>query len=284
LFPYEEATSVAPNRPRDMFAQDAKFLDGTETTNKRDYCRDRKTLLNARKNAGDDIQDLFYMPIRADSASMSDRWGFFPVMLSQAGTIGMSEMAIYDMDGNVFPCEFHVSVWNVKVDTGAMPQQPDNPADIPRDKKDPLGYNEGSKTMGIGVFWSNEYGKAFDQIRNDGTAIDNKEQSWYAGSSASNMIVGWGDFDRPLGYWPRMKGDKNAVLTGKFRDSSTWSYDFSGSNGVDFVAKKQTGEPVGPESYSAWVAVHVNLNAAGQPKPNPKWLYAMGRFFRKVEI
>lgn len=274
-FPYEEWTKAHP--PSDVWPLHPDFLKSQEnvpTINE-----------DLVAGSGNHLDEIFYVPVRTNSSCASDRWAFVQVPLSQAGTISRSEFAAYKRDGSLYPIEFHVSVWSTQVNLSAMPKEPDvygayadysalTPAEIAAQMK--KEYN-GNKRCNIGVFWKNPVGKAFDQIRNDGTTLtDTDEISWYAGNSASYMIIGWGDYDNPCGYGNRLKTDPNATLTGTFADSSTWTYDFG--HMADFVSNKENKKITSTEKYSVTIAFHVAQDV------DEEYAYLMGRFFRKVEI
>jgi hypothetical protein len=257
-FPYESVTRQYPPK---MFFKDAYLPGGGSIGLRIENMRGADgTLAAAVKDEYKDLQNVLYAPIRANTDRMDDRWVILPVLIGQAADIAVSEFAIYDKDGNLFPCEFHVSVWQTKPNVEDMPQKPDQP-------------NLGE----YGALWSGPDGDAFDLVRNDGTTWrEGDDGGWYTGSSPGNMIVGWGNYVNPCGYHPRKKTDTNAQKTGVFRDASPWNVDFA--QYVDFHANNETkNSTLSSLDYSVWVAVHVE-------QTNQRWLYVMGRFYRKVAI
>lgn len=280
-FPYEEDTTKNGQRPEDIFKPAYKTGNGALI---QDIQGNYYDTLSAALDTGVTLDECFYVPIKATSNVMSERWCIFPMLLAQAVDISQVEFALYNVDGTVAECEFHVSIWGPKVNVADMPRVPPGYTGDDITVKDWGEYGGlwggGETTAPNGAV---SRANAWDPVRDDGsTWRDNDDGGWYVGSTSvqNAMIIGWGNYLNPCGYYPRKKGDDNAQMTGIFKDSANWSYDFN--QWIDFHANKETkNSTLGEIDYSCWVAVHVNQVVL---PGDQKWLYVMGRAYRKVAV
>jgi len=264
-FPYEKDTIA--QRPRDIFNSDYKGSGSGALI--QDITGNQFDTLENALAPGVTLDECFYVPIKAGASNMNNRWIIFPMLMAQAADIAYTEFAIYDVDGNVAPCEFHTSIWYAKPNVNTMPKiPPQYDGDVTDSEKKKYG----------GLWGGGTDADAWDLVRDNGsTWRDGDEGGWYTGANPGHMIIGWGNYDNPCGYYPRKKGDDNAQMTGIFKDTSPWHFDLN--QWIDFQAEEETkNSNLTTIDYSAWVAVYVNR------VPDHTWLYVMGRAYRKVAV
>ena len=251
------------NRPRDIFTPAYKTgsgmligcgFDGTLGT----YAANDQSLENPLPpgvvNYGQVLvagKEALYVPVKSGDADPLNRWAFFPMLLSQAGTIGRSEFAIYDLDGNIVPVEFHVSIYPV-----------------PHITRDYMPWNGEQGALVEGAF--QEYrpdGFKYNQVDDEQTMAD------------APPIIGWGSGEQPAGYSPKQKiVTSTAPPTGLLIDGAPWSYNFLGEGHFPNI-DPGPGEmrKLGAQIVSAGVAVYIDHT------PNKAWTYIRGRCYRMVE-
>jgi len=166
-----------------------------------------------------------------------------PIRMGQQGTIRLSQLAAYDGNGNVMRVKFHLSVYKgngFAVDH--MPQFPSTRDDpifpdylaarqkglvdaggipIPDNNRPiiPTSYQTGD-LGGEFVAQTNPFYKgAWESIQPDGTLWP-----WdTTASSPNDIIVGWGNYYEPAGYWPG-RFSNGANRTGMLSDDNAWTF------------------------------------------------------------
>jgi hypothetical protein len=200
-----------------------------------------------------------YVAVHAGDADQNRRWAFMPMLLAQAGSINRTEFAAYYEDGTLAPVEFHVSfyyVWNI--DRSSMPLNPD--------------------TSQHAALFPN----AFESRQPNGNPWPNPDL--YAPRTQEGFIIGWGTYERPAGYSPRMK-DGIATPTGMMVDGAGWSFDFSGQN-KDFnpseEGKNRTEVLTGLNGISIGVALYAQFEDGEVVSGDAGWIYVKGRAYRDL--
>ena len=147
-----------------------------------------------------------------------------PVRMAQAGQIRLTQIAAYDIDGNVLPVNFHVGFYNNSgVSYRDMPRIPS------------------ATTPGIGKYRAGQhypfYKGAFEQINEDGTESNNPGQLL---ANGADMIVAWGNYYERVGYYPGHPSHNGP--TGMMVDETAWSFDTTGNpdfNKYDVAATRK---------------------------------------------
>jgi hypothetical protein len=150
-----------------------------------------------------------YILVKANAKKRKDRWAFFPILMSEKGTIRLLQIAAYDKYGVQVLVPFHLSLYKNPVDYGSMPQD-DN-----------------------GDHWP-FFPTAFQTVTEDGYPLP-ANALWGPDQS---MIIGWGDGDQKAGYSPGSESDGDPV-TGRLVDASTWTYDCTSNPEFDPNSKKK---------------------------------------------
>lgn len=145
------------------------------------------------------------------------------MLLSQAGTINLFQIAAFDRDGNVKPVRFHVSLWAT---------------DAAHARSTPLlkkNYRAGGGTNRR-HYRDGEpypfYEDAWEQYDSDGTLT-----GWQGNQIAAKagLIVGFGNHWEKAGYWPysnRLGTSSERKPTGLFSTEEPISYDLMQSKGA----------------------------------------------------
>lgn len=183
----------------------------------------------------------FFVRVNANSTQRKKRWTIVPVLLSQKGTIRLTQIAAYKANGQPALCDFHVSVYDRKIQVGKMPKDANGPSPF---------------------------------IANAFESIDpNTGLPWEAVNGATHyappdgFIIGWGNAEQRAGYSPGRYSDGHNK-TGMLFDEATWSYDFT--NLPTF--KRQAGVKQRESAISAWVAFYAEYTED---------VYFIGRFYRQ---
>lgn len=150
-----------------------------------------------------------------------------PVLLSQAGSSKLVEIAAYNWWGEVVPVSFHFSLWNSNTVQGlagptiGTAEQADavNSIVVPT-----TNYQIGQHNPFFPGAW--------DTVDEDGVALNPLTPQ--AESSAS-LIVGWGNGYERAGYWPGSMSSPNSPYlnrTGLFRDETPFNWDLTSVDGT----------------------------------------------------
>lgn len=147
-----------------------------------------------------------------------------PIRMAQAGTIKLSQMAAYDKNGNVVPVRFHLSVYKGNgVAADAMPKLPAEPGQSPGQVAT-VKYLEPDVAVNYKIGQSHPfYEGAWESVDEDGTPFDSDLN---LPAQGSQLIVGWGNYYEPAGYWPG-RFSRGAEKTGLLNDSTAWTWDLS---------------------------------------------------------
>ena len=189
----------------------------------------------------------YYVRCSANAGTDDGRWaGPVPIRLSQSGTIVRTEFAMYDMYGNVIQAPFHVSIYNLDVNSQYMPTAADG---------------EGPSPFLDNAFESNDPTTGQPWPPNSGMGPD------------PSLIIGWGNQANHImnaaGFSPGSEADGNGP-TGLLIDGVSWQYDCSASN-----PQYDPTLPVGQEPNEAllvWAMFYAEY---------PSAVYFMGRLFHQ---
>lgn len=198
-----------------------------------------------------------------------------PVLMSAAGTASQFQMAAYDKDGNVIPVKFHVSLY--KVNSTAvenMPMWTKNPYLVPERLPPILGPKDYADVDGAyfnsrwpggegGTAW---YGSEAETVAYKPYDVENPKQAYhpffqgawqtqdeqghsfqtatgmtnrYTPSDSVGLIVGWGTYYVPAGFWPGQPG--GGPITGMLVDTTPWSWDTNSSLNSQSLTPTSTG-------------------------------------------
>jgi hypothetical protein len=213
----------------------------------------------------DDLDRGLYIPVQAGAANRNRRWAFFPLLLSQAGTIMRTELACYDRYGElVHNAEFHMSVYTHRSTHTSMP------------------WEEGGEYSAL---WDG----AFERVQRNGLPWPSGASDNHVGTDA--IRIGWGTYDRPGGYSPASKIFGESTPTGMLVDGSPWEFNMAGTNNEWNASEWKEDVDVGNGSpISWWVAIYARLideDGAeildGTDEDN-NWVYFRGRCFRQVNV
>jgi len=174
----------------------------------------------------------FYIPLSTKKVKADDNWSgvtranikvaAIPIKMSQAGTIRLTQMAVYDENGNVLPVRFHAGIYaNSGTSVRDMPI-------IPATYNNTFGYPQGQRYP--------FYPGAFENINPDGTETDNPGQIL---ANGADLVMGWGNYYEGAGFSPGLQSSKSPK-TGKLVDEATWSFDTSNSPDFDKRSVKNT--------------------------------------------
>jgi hypothetical protein len=204
--------------------------------------------------------EAFWIPVNCGNPDPNYRWGFQPVVLSQAGSINGFEIAAYDINGNIIPVEFSVSLWSERyLSHDMMPY-----------------YLDGNGVHRYAALWKG----AFSAINPDNGVQwpDTGQQISHVGK-AGELTIGWGTYEKPCGYYKGAK-DKGSACTGQFRDGAEWSYNFVDQNnfGSSGTAPNNPDKNVESAAFSQGVAIYAQLPTGS----TPKWCFFAGQFHRQV--
>lgn len=209
----------------------------------------------------------YYIKIAKRNANATKNWagitrkGYYfasyPIRMSQAGSIRLTQVAAYDEDGNVLPCRFHISFYGSTGTTvDAMPKIP---AEL------------GGKTSAGGYPAAQHYPffpGAFETFNADGSETNNPGRLLSGGSS---WWSGFGNYYEGAGYWPGRQSRKDAK-TGLLSEEQTWTFDTTDSTAFDkYRAEKTRNNDLAGLGY-----VMIYCDDQGT-KP----VYFLGRLFRQ---
>lgn len=277
VFPYVEDTKLFP--PKNLL--EPFYIDGHAQMgmfDKRSQLITEDDETSGSKGAGlascyIDKDKQFYVPINCGNPVKTLRWGFQPVIMSQAGTIARTEFACYDKHGELAEVEFHVSVFkHYKFDVTSMP----NEIVLYDDQDPPEPTNLKSAADGYAALWRG----AFNSINPD-TGLQwgagaNLRYQYHMPAADARWDTGWGTYERPAGYSPGAK-DKGDKPTGMLLDGAQWPFSME----KEFATSVETDDTVQPNSYKWGFAVYVQniLNHTKQYE----WVYVMGRVYRQPQ-
>jgi hypothetical protein len=220
----------------------------------------------------------YYVPINVGNPIASFRWGFQPLLLSQAFTISRTEFACYDADGNLAEVEFHVSLFRSY--SFWFKDMPNSAAEF-AEASPGVGELTNHPNNTYEVLWDGAFEKidpATGQIWEWGPTL---RYQYHLPSENIQWFQGWGTFERPAGYSPGAK-DRGDMPTGMLMDGAPWGFDFNSS--AEFAADqnlKTDQRPIHASAYSGGVAIYAK-NRDGHSKQY-EWVYAMGRMFRQSQ-
>lgn len=255
-------------RPRDIFKP--AYLPGGNgrPVQGDDYVRlPDKTAKTAWLRSTASNSAPFYVPVHAGAGNKSLRWATFPVLLSQAGTIALTEICAYDVDGEPAPVEFHVSVYLQNyVFISDMPKNMD-PAN--------------GKTNENAALWPGSF-ETLDPETNLPWALQGGgAQSFHM--PAATLKIGWGTYDRPAGYSPGAKTSDTATPTGYLIDGAPWTFDFVNVPGGLSASGLNAGQkPPNASNVTATVAIYAQIPDVVADKGKYDWVYFRGRFCRDI--
>jgi len=159
----------------------------------------------------------YYIRATAHSSNADKNWANlssdgiargFPIRMSQSGQIRLIQIAAYDIDGNVVPCRFHLSIYNNSgVTSRDMPRIPN--LEVPGRKN----YLQGQAYP--------FFAGAFERLNPDGTETTDPLRTLH---DSAGLVIGWGNYYEEAGYWPgrySTGGNKTGMLT----DESVWAFD-----------------------------------------------------------
>jgi hypothetical protein len=257
-WPY--AANMINNPPRNYLRTDSPAYTNTDivyATESKMVWGDKKNLVQHYTNA----DDAFWIPVNCGNTNPSYRWGFQPIVLSQAGSITGITIAAYDIDGNIIPVEFSVSFWSERfLAYTAMPYY--------------------TASGGVHHYYAALWKGAFSAIDPDnGTQWPDDGAKMAHISKAGTCYIGWGTYEKPCGYLPGSKFDGTAC-TGEFYDGAEWSYNFvdEGWFGSSGRSPADPDKQVESAAFSTGVAIYAQLPTG----VTPKWCFFAGQVHRQV--
>lgn len=149
----------------------------------------------------------------------------FRILLSQEGTIRLTQFAAYDINGNVVPCNFHFSIWDRHVQYTAMPQYPDDgtPTRLPVEEGDYYPF----------------FADAFLEVSRTG---EMKSEGMSLMPKDATNLSGWGTYEEPAGYTPGLASQGNPA-TGMLVDETLWTFNTTSWAGAfDPTSKANTAK------------------------------------------
>jgi len=161
----------------------------------------------------------YYIKVKGKNSSSNGRWTFFPILMSQRGSIRRLEMQAFDSNGDPLAAAFHLSLYYANVTVTAMP-------------------------MSNGIH-SPFFVGAFESTQPNGLP-------WPTGNFFApddSIIIGWGNHDQPAGYSPGSKANGNPI-TGTLVDESSFSFDCMSNPNFDKNAR------VGQKIPSSAITIH----------------------------
>ena len=170
----------------------------------------------------------YYIRVKGRARDQNARWSFFPILMSQRGTIRRVEMAAYAADGTPLAAAFHLSLYYTHVTVTAMPMQ-----------------------NGI---HSPFFTGAFESTQPNGLP-------WPTGNFFApddSIIIGWGNSVQPAGYSPGSFANGNPA-TGRLVDESSWSFDCM--NNPNFDKNARVGERIPTDAITIWGALYTDYPA-----------------------
>ena len=158
-------------------------------------------------------------------ASQSSPWGqkvAIPILMSQAATIRLIQIAAYKSNGEVYKVPFHVSLYYYGgVNYRSMPLIPSGSPLMGA----PWNYSTSGKTQHHPFVPG-----GWEQYNADGTL---KNPNIADPAAGAGVVRVWGTSGEKAGYWPgSMQGGGSP--TGLLVDESQWSYDLRGAGDAVF--------------------------------------------------
>lgn len=189
--------------------------------------------------------------------------------MSQAGTIRLSQVAAYDKNGNVMPVKFHFSIYKVNgAGPDAMPAFHADPETTGIAYRAPW-HDDATPpvTVNYKAYQTNPFIKdGWETVNEDGSTVNEGDEPRLARQGAE-MVVGWGNYYEPAGYWPG-RASRGATRTGMLSDTTQWSWQDERVTTFDPEGAKK-------EEDAGMMFVNVFCDEQGdQP------VYFLGRFFR----
>jgi len=232
-----------------------------------------------------------YIKIPARTRWASDSWAVYdlhthdphsrgeayPIRLSQAGTIRLSEFVLVDALGEPLHKEFHVGIYATGVSRVDMPILP---AGITVPGTPPWVGHE-IPPICPECRWAH-----FEDMPHESPAFANRypffPMAWQSvtpegvdpsldvqqNTSTVAPIIAWGTYYQRPGYWPGAYSP-TATPTGRYRDETTWSYN---AQYPDFDPRKSADEQHPITAGRFWVMVFCDTD---------KDAYLLGRFYRQ---
>lgn len=273
-FPWESITTAHP--PGDYLDPDVSLAYQNVHLDRDNYKLPGGMIRGRRKEGSSDMlnshylsaANAFYLPINCGNPDPNYRWSFFPIKLSQAGTINSVEIAMYDINGNVIPIQFSVSLW----------MQPNlTETSMPR-------YLNGDGNFVHAALWKGAFSPTDPDSGTQWPSVGEAQD--HTGSSGAPTI-GWGTYEKPCGYEPGSLAI-NSDCSGEFRDGATWDYNFVGQSefGPNGTMPTDPNKQVPTSAYSVTVAIYAEAAGSAGLEHNgttPKWCYATGRFYRQPQ-
>ena len=212
--------------------------------------------------------------------------------MSASGSIRLSQVAAYDLNGNVMPVKFHISLYtNSGINVSSMPEFP-GPRRIPNPDKDKPGepatipnpdfpkYLAARRVDGtvIPTTYENPKGGApaqahpffegaWESVRPDGFTY-NLRWGGDVNLPQETPQVGWGNYFEPAGYSPG-RFSKGAERTGLLEDTTPWSWGLS-----DLLSKDDKSANIEQE-FAGMLFVMIYCDDQGDDP-----VFFMGRFVR----
>jgi hypothetical protein len=192
-----------------------------------------------------------FIRVKAASRKAKKRWAFAQVLLSSKGSCRLTQIAAYTKNGQLAPCEFHVSVYFCK-NAPQVIQMPSNT----KKGGEPTPFFTGafeSINPETGIEWS--------------AAGDDRHMP----HRSLNFHIGWGNKNQPAGYSPGRKSD-GAQPTGMLVDEAAWHWDFTRQADVLEAAYAHNSKDVKSQHVSCWLAFYAEYTED---------VYFIGRFYRQ---
>jgi hypothetical protein len=178
-----------------------------------------------------------------------------PIMMSQAGTSRMLQIAAYDKNGNVAKVPFHVSFYTVSgVNVDSMPLIPADQAAMfpPYLAAQHYPYTRGG----------------FETFNADGTKPN---PALPHPTDSVGLIRAWGNFYEKAGYYPGSYATGDAP-TGLLLDETPWTWDITGVLPFNFYDSSSVN--------MAQVGAGMIYMMIYADEQGPEDLYFLGRIFR----
>lgn len=184
----------------------------------------------------------WYVRCNANAPDRYHRWsGPIPILSAERGTIQRSEFIACDFYGRPLQVPFHVSIYDRKVPTTAMP----------RDIHGPSPYINGAFAdldPRTGLPWTASGGS-------------NPLQA------PAGLLVGWGNYQQRAGFSPGRESD-GTKPTGLLFDDSTWTFDNTGNG--KFILHPKPGQRQTASAITLYAQFYCEYS---QP------VYFMGRLY-----
>ena len=178
-----------------------------------------------------------------------------PIIMSQAGSIRLSQFAAYDRDGNIMKVRFHVGIYGSSgISYNSTPM-------LPMAIADQYGYAASQHYP----FFKD----AFESMKSDGTLVS--DEDFTKMTQGSDTIIQWGNYYEPSGYSPGL-ASAGSPKTGMLVDETQWSYDLS-NTGSDFNKYSIAETAKIPTAGMAYVLIYCDDQDIND-------VYFLGRLYR----